>query len=100
MRYEKSIIFYKYPSYYFQAIENFKTMFPGVPEDIIIDLMRRENGDVDKVVNELLAFSTNPVSPFFVLEKEITRTSVPLITFFNLFRNIKKSFDRFFRHFL
>jgi hypothetical protein len=45
-----------------EALENFKTMFPGVPEDIIADLLRRENGDVEKVVNELLAFSSNPTS--------------------------------------
>jgi hypothetical protein len=45
-----------------EALENFKTMFPGVPEDIITDLLRRENGDVEKVVNELLAFSSNPTS--------------------------------------
>uniref|UniRef100_A0A914YUW5 CUE domain-containing protein n=1 Tax=Panagrolaimus superbus TaxID=310955 RepID=A0A914YUW5_9BILA len=45
-----------------EAVENFKIMFPGVPEDIIVDLLRRENGDVDKVVNELLAFSSNPTS--------------------------------------
>uniref|UniRef100_A0AC34GND9 CUE domain-containing protein n=1 Tax=Panagrolaimus sp. ES5 TaxID=591445 RepID=A0AC34GND9_9BILA len=45
-----------------EAVENFKTMFPGVPEDIIVDLLRRENGDVEKVVNELLAFSSNPTS--------------------------------------
>lgn len=45
-----------------EAVENFKVMFPGVPEDIIIDLLRRENGDAEKVVNELLAFSSNPTS--------------------------------------
>jgi hypothetical protein len=45
-----------------EALETFKTMFPGIPDIFIADLLRRENGDVEKVVNELLAFSSNPTS--------------------------------------
>jgi hypothetical protein len=66
-----------------EALENFKTMFPGVPEDIITDLLRRENGDVEKVVNELLAFSSNPVSFCFIIFKRIFCTFVSHRFFFS-----------------